>query len=396
MKCPRSDQRRARGVFCGLALLVCVVTGCRPQPGTGGPPAGAMVVQVVAADAKRQAVSDTLALVADIAANESVELKAETEGIVQEVLFEEGQAVAKDQLLLRLDDTKLAATLAEAEATFKLSGATFARSQQLLHDKLISQQEYDQAAASFDRTRAAVDLMRRQLRDAKVHAPFAGVVGARQVSPGQVITRATVLTTLVDLDPVKVEFYVPESRLSQAQVGQLIEITVPAYPGRKYRGKVYFISPKLDEATRRVLVKATIANPHAELKPGMFGNLELTVQLRESAVVIPELALLWEGDEARVFVVSSNQTAQLRPVKVGLRLPGLVEVIDGVAEGERVVTEGLQKVVPGAPVRVADAEPAAVGQAIPANPAAPRDPDPARRDAPETPSGSSRSRSPQP
>ena len=310
---------------------------------------------VVVAEAIQKPVSESLTLVGTIAANESVEIKAETDGIVQEILFEEGQPVTNGQWLLRLDDTKLAATLAEAEASLRLSTLTFDRAKQLYQDKLVSQQEYDQAAATFDRTRASVDLMKRQLKDARVAAPFAGTVGARQISPGQVISKTTLLTTLVDLDPVKVDFYVPERFLSQVQTGQRIEITVAAYPGRKFSGDVYFVAPQLDEATRRAQMKSRIANPEGLLKPGMFANLELTLELRPNAIVIPEIAVLWDGDVARVFVVKAsptNQTVELRKVELGVRTPGEVEITRGLQSGEWVVTEGLQKVVPGGPVRV--------------------------------------------
>jgi len=249
-----------------------------------------------------------------------------------------------------LDETKPAAVLAEAEASFRLGEATFARSQQLFQEKLISQQEFDQVAATFARNRASVELMKRQLKDARIYAPFAGTVGARNISPGQVISRNTVLTSLVDLDPVKVEFYVPERFLSQVAVGQTIAIRVAAFPERTFSGEVYFVAAQLDAETRKALVKARIPNPNRELKPGMFANLDLTLTLRDRAIVIPEIAVLYDGDQARVFVVDSNQVAVLRPVQVGLRLPGLAEIVGGLQAGERVVVEGTQKVVPGAKV----------------------------------------------
>lgn len=356
---PEPTHPRCRPRLCPLLAVVLLASGltaCRPKAGAGagGAPMGMMAFQVRTAEARRQPVTESLSLVSDIAANEAVELKSETDGIVQDIQFEEGQDVTNGQLLLRLDDTKLAATLAEVEANFKLSETTFARTKQLFQDKLISQQEYDQAGANFDRTRASVDLMKRQLKDARILAPFAGVVGARSVSPGQVITRNTVLTTLVDIDPVKVEFYVPERFLGQVHLGQIIEIGVTAFPERRFQGKVYFIAAQLDLETRKALVKALIPNTDRALKPGMFGTLELTLKLRNSAIVIPEIALMYDGDDARVFVVQTagtNQVAMIRPVKVGLRLPGQAEIVAGLEPGEKVVTEGTQKIVPGMPVR---------------------------------------------
>ncbi len=190
-------------------------------------------------------------------------------------------------------------------------------------------------------------------------APFAGITGARRISPGQVITRTTPLTWLVDLDIVKVEMNVPERVLSQLRPGQAVEFSVAAFPGEQFRGEVYFISPQLDEATRTALVKARIPNPDLRLKGGMFASLELRLQLREDALVIPEPAIFNQGDTTLVFAVTATNTAALRPVKIGLRLAGQAEVLEGLQPGESVVVEGTQKLFPGAPLRFAGPEAAA-------------------------------------
>ena len=329
-------------------------TGCSKK-GAGGqgafPP-----VQVIAIEAKRQPVSETLSLPGSITANEQVEVKAETDGIVQEINFAEGERVAKGRLLVVLDETKFAATLAEAEANLKLGAANFDRAKQLYQEKLISRQEYDQVASTFAVNQAGVDLMRRQLKDARLVAPFAGIVGARQVSPGQVITRNTTLTWLVDLDTVKVEVKVPERYLRQLKVGQPLEFSVAAFPGEKFRGEVYFISPQIDESLRTALVKARIPNGDAKLRGGMFASLDLTLQLREAAIVIPEPALMSNGDNFSVFVVDEKGNAQVRMIEVGLRLAGKAEVLKGLNGGEKVVVEGTQKLRPGAPVKLAPPE----------------------------------------
>jgi membrane fusion protein (multidrug efflux system) len=325
-------------------------------------------VQVVAVEAKRQPVVETLFLVGTLAANEMVEIKAEMEGIIEEILFNEGQKVEKGQLLVRLDETKLSATLEEAEANFKLSQANYDRSRQLFLDKLISQQEFDQASAIFEVNRAGLDRKRRELKDARVVAPFSGLTGARNVSPGQVISRNTTLTWLVDLDPMKVEMNVPERFLSQLQVGQSIEFDVTAFPGEKFRGEVYFIAPQLELGTRTALVKTRIANPGYRLKAGMVANLELQLKIREAAVVVPEVALISNGDTSFVFVVDRDQTAQERTVTVGQRLPRWAEIVSGLEGGELVVVEGHQKVGPGMKVVLAPREKAAPYLQAEANP----------------------------
>lgn len=356
-----------RSVVCGglrvdaslslVLLLACALlsVGCR-KGGGFGPQGGQPPVPVVVVEAKTQPVVETLSLVGSVAANEMVELKCEIDGTVEEIGFKEGQRVEPGHLLIKLDETKLAAQLAEAEANFKLSQTTFERSKQLYAGKLISQQEYDQAAATFDVNRASLELKKRQLKDARIYAPFKGVVGARSVSPGQVISRNTPLTVLVDADPVKVEFNVPERFLSQVRVGQTIELMLAAYPGERFKGQVFFVAPKVDVDTRTALVKAQLPNPEYRLKPGMFANLDLALNVREQAVVVPESALILNGDQAMVFVVDQEQAAQMRPVNTGVRLPGLVEVTSGLTGGERVITEGFQKVRPGGKVVTRAAE----------------------------------------
>jgi membrane fusion protein (multidrug efflux system) len=316
-------------------------------------------VQAVVIEAKAQAVSESLSLVGTVAANEIVEIKSETDGTVEKILVTEGQQVNPGDLLVKLDDSKFAAAVAEAEANFKLSQANHERSKQLFRDKLISQQEFDQIAAQFQANQAGLDLKRRQLRDTQIRAPFGGVVGARQVSPGQVIGKNTTLTWLVDLDPVKVEVNVPERYLSQVAVGQAMEFGVAAFPNDRFKGELYFISPQLDAPTRTALVKARIPNPGHKLKGGMFANLALTLRLRDSAIVVPEPALVSNGDEVTVFIVDEKGAAQVRPVKIGLRLAGKAEVLSGIQAGEKVVVEGVQKLFPGASVKPAPAEAAA-------------------------------------
>jgi len=347
-------ERMSRLLLLLLPAAAVALSACKPKsaaPAGGGAAAG-FSVQVVAVPARQQPVVETIALVGSVAPNEMVELKSETDGIVREIRFDEGQKVQKGDLLVALDDTKFAAQLAQAEANLQLARTSFERTKQLFKDKLISQQEYDQAAATFDASEASVNLMRRQLKDAKVVAPFVGYTSARQISPGQVISKSTLLTALVDLDTVKVEVGVPERYLGELSVGQKVSFQVAAFPKDAFDGEIYFISPQLDASTRTALVKARIENPDRKLRGGMFANLNLTLKLRESALVIPEPAIVNNGDATMVFAVTATNTAFMKPVKIGLRLAGKAEVLGGLAAGETVVVEGIQKLRPGAPVKL--------------------------------------------
>jgi len=345
-----------------LATALGSSAGCKKNAAVeGGPSAASFAVQAVVVPARVQPVSESLSLVGSVAANEMVEIKSETDGTVEKILFEEGQAAKAGDLLLQLDESKLAAAVNEAEANFKLSQANHERSKQLFRDNLISQQEYEQIAAQFQANQASLDLKRRQLRDTRIRAPFEGIISARSVSPGQVISKNTTLTWLVDLDPVKVEFSVPERYAGQLRLGQKIDVTVAAYPGRTFSGEVFFVAPFVEAATRTALVKAKIPNKKHELKPGMFANLDLTLQLKEHAIVIPESSVLAGGDRNIIYIVDAQDTAQIRPVKLGIRQAGLVEITSGLQAGERVVAEGIQKVRPGGKVKASAPESAANG-----------------------------------
>lgn len=340
-----------------ISVLVAASSACKPAGPAGTGRGGMPPVQVVAIPVARQQVVEKLALVGTLAANEIVEVKSEIEGTVESIGFQEGQPVRKGDLLVQLDATKLKASLDEAEASFKLSQTTYTRNEELLRSKLVSQQEYDQAAAIYHQSQATVELRRRLLKDTRIFAPFDGVTTARLISPGQVISRNSPLTSIVDLDPVKAEISVPERFLGQLKIGQTIELKVAAIPGKIFKGSVFFVAPYVDPSTRTALVKAGIPNASAELKPGMFANLELTLSLRDSAIVVPEVALaqILEEDRAVVYVVGKDETVQIRPVKLGVRMPGTVEIIEGLNDGERVIVEGVQKVGMGSKVSMAPA-----------------------------------------
>lgn len=341
-----------------LAVFASGLAGCKRKQaaaGAGGPPGG-MAVQVVAVEARREPIVETLSLVGSLMANEMVEIKSEIEGMVVSLPFQEGQRVQKGDLLVQLDDSELSAALAEAEANFQLTQLNFERNKQLFHDKLISQQEYDQSQAAFTASRATVDRRKSELKHTRIFAPFAGIAAGRQVSPGQVISKNTMITWVVDLDRLKAEFSVPERFLGYLRVGQKIELAVAAFPSEKFVGEVYFIGPQLDPGTRTAWIRAYVTNQEQKLKPGMFANLDLALRVKDDAVVVPEPALMPIGDRVTVLVVDKDQTAHLRPVKVGMRTAGMAEIVSGINSGDLVIVEGSQKARPGGKVRLAPIE----------------------------------------
>ena len=353
---------RNAGRVCGGLLAIAALispVGCKKRaPQAGGPPGG-FAAQVVAVKAERQPVTEQIAVVGNVLANETVDLKPELEGRVVAIHFEEGQRVEVGQLLVELNSGEIEALLAEAEANQKLAQAKWDRSKGLLTTRAVSQQEADEARANYEMNAAKVAQMREQLRNSKIRAPFSGVVGARHISPGQVVTKTMNIATISDLDPVKVEGNVPERFLAQTRVGQRFQISIAAFPGEKFEGEIYFIAPAVDPVNRTGLVKARIPNPELRLKPGMFASADLTLKVKEDAVVIHEAALMPEGERFAVFVVDEQMTAQLRPVRPGVRIAGRVEIVEGLKGGELVIVEGWQKARPGGKVKLAPNEKAA-------------------------------------
>lgn len=341
---------RSRLMSLGISLLLAAGAGCGKGGGSGGGPGG-MAVHVVGFRAVEQPVQERVAVVGSLAANESVETRSELDGVIEEIGFDEGQHVAAGDVLFRIDGAKLEASLAEAEANLQLAETTLERYAALGESRAVSKQEVDQARSTFEARRALVELMRVQLEDATVAAPFSGTAGARLISLGQYVTKGQALTSIVDTDTMKAEFSIPERFLSQVAEGQSVEVRLAAYPGKRFHGTVYFVDPRVSPETRTVLVKARLPNPDGRMRAGMFANLDLMLQVRDRAVVIPESALLLEGNQASVFVVADGK-AQPRPVTPGVRLAGALEIREGLLAGEVVIIEGTQKVGPGSPVGV--------------------------------------------
>lgn len=334
-------------------VLVVLAAGCGKKSKGGW---GEMVVPVVAATAQRQAVEDTIDAVGTLMANEQVDIKSETDGTIEAIHFEEGQLVKAGQVLAELDQAKLLAALAEAQANLKMAEATHQRYATLLETRAVAQQEAEQANATWTANQALVDRLTAELNDAVIRAPFDGIAGARLLSVGQFIPRGTSITRLIDPGPMKMEFRVPERFLGQMQVGQAVRLHVDAYPDTPFIGEVYFIDSQVDPVTRMVLLKAWVPNEDGRLRPGMFANIQLVVRVRSQAIVIPDMALLHQGDLTFVYAIDAEQQAQMRPVKVGVRLADTVEILEGLQAGEHVVTEGHQKLHPGAKVQAKEPE----------------------------------------
>lgn len=330
----------ATAVYFGRGLFV---TGpSAPQGGFGIP--------VETAEVSSRALDITIDSVGTLVANESVILRPETTGRITEIKFVEGQPVKKGDLLFQIDDRMARAELKQAEANHQLAQLNNERFSKLSKTGAATKRAFDEARANLGVAQANRDLAKTRVDYSRITAPFDGVVGLRNVSPGDYVNLGQELANFVSYDPMKVNFNIPEKQAAQLAVNQLLDITVEALPGETFHGVLYALDPQIDVNGRSVSLRATIPNPDMKLKPGYFARVVLTVSRKEGALLVPESAIVPQGDAKMVFKVGADDTVSIVPVTLGERLQGEVEILSGVSAGDVVVTSGQIKLQPGAKV----------------------------------------------
>jgi membrane fusion protein (multidrug efflux system) len=338
-----------------LAAVLAVVAAAAASPALSAAAAEAGAVPAVpveAAAVERAVLVDDVAAVGTLRSNESIVVRPEIAGRIAAIPAREGEAVERGQLLFSLDDAIAAAELRDAEVNLALSQRNYDRAQELYRRDAATQRSLDEAKARLDGDRARVELARAKFDKTRIQAPFAGILGLRHVSLGDFVAAGRDLINLEDIDPIKLDVRIPERYLAALQVGQPLAVSVDAYPERVFDGAIHAIDPLVDAAGRSVAVRATLANRDSLLRPGMFARVRIVLARREQALRVPEQAIVPRGSEHFVFRIVDGK-AVWTPVRLGRRLPGWVEVVGGLAEGEQVVIAGQIKLRDGAPVRVA-------------------------------------------
>jgi membrane fusion protein (multidrug efflux system) len=242
----------------------------------------------------------------------------------------------------------------EAEAMLGLARHVHRRTRELASREAVSQAQQDRVAAELAVAEAKLDVARVALERTRVRAPFDGVVGSRLVAPGDRVTSKDAIVQIDAVDRLQVSFGISEFGILFAREGAPVEIRVAPYPDAVFPGQVFYVSPALDPATRRVVVKAWVGNADRRLRPGLFANVDLEIARRDGALVVPESAVVFDREGTYVWKVDAEQVAQRVPVQVGLRKGGRVEVKLGLQPGDAVVTTGTHKVVAGKKVALAD------------------------------------------
>ncbi len=337
-----------------IGLLALLLSGCSadaPQGGAGG--GAAPPVKVVTAPVREDAWIDRIEALGTARANESVTLTAKVTETVARVAFEDGDLASEGQVLVDLTGRAEVASLEEAQANYTEALQQYRRQVELVEAGTIARSQLDTLVATRDAAKARMDAIRARLSDRVIVAPFAGLLGFRQVSPGTLVTPGTPIATLDDVSVIKLDFSVPERFLSTLAVGQDIQAKSAAWPGQAFTGRVSSVGSRVDAVTRTVTVRAEIPNPDLQLRPGMLLTVDLLLPPRP-ALVIPELALIQVGSQQSVFRVDAEGAVAQVPVRSGARRRGEVEIVEGLSAGERIVVEGTVKLRSGARVVEAD------------------------------------------
>ncbi len=346
-----------------MALLLCLslqlgLAGCQGEssashPSGGGPPP----VTVEAVTLQSQLLRDVIALSGQFEAEYAVVVRTELSGVIASIDFVEGERVSKDQVLFTLKSEEQVARLSEAEAELRYAVDTFERTRELTSQAVSSAARRAEARSELDQAKARVELAKLQLDRTRILAPFDGVTDLRLVAPGDRVTPEIGLVSIAAVDRLQLIFAVQEMGVALARTGAVIHARVVAWPAERFRGEVFFVSPNVDPATRRLVLKAWVENPDHRLKPGMFANVDVEISRKENAVVVPETALVYDRNGTYVWRLTEESTAEKIPVDIGLRKDGQVEILRGVSAGDQVVSAGTHKVMAGKELRIAPLPP---------------------------------------
>lgn len=317
------------------------------------PASGAAATAVEAQTVEVKPLERSIESVGNLMSNESVILSPEISGRISEILFQEGQSVTAGTPLVKLDDSVYRAELATAEAQLPLAQANSTRAQKLLAQQSGTERARDEALSTLKTTQARIELARAQLQKTVITAPFDGVIGLRRVSVGNYVTPGQDMVNLESIDPIKVDFKMPEVYLGMLKVGQVINVRMDAFPNRTFPGEVYAIDPRIESSGRTVLLRARLDNDENILRPGLFARVNLVVDRRDAAVIIPEQAIIPQGNEQFVYRAVDGK-AVLTKVVTGLRRMGTVEITEGLSAGDVIVTAGQLKLRPDSAITVLD------------------------------------------
>lgn len=320
-----------------------------PKPGADAAPA----VPVYVAQAQTEDLVRRSRAVGTLTASDSVTISPEIAGRVIKISDRQGSGVQAGDLLAELDTAMYRAQIADATAKKVLWEANAERARSLMAKGAGTQKALDEAVSELGIAEAALNLANATIAKTRITAPFSGELGLRQVSIGEYLTPGQAIFTLARIDRLNVDFTLPQTELAVVRPGTKVMVRTDAYPGETFTGAVLAIDPNLDPAARAVSVRAEIENADGRLKPGLFIEVDIETGTVAGAVTIPEEALVARGDKIFVYQLKDNK-AELVAVTTGLREAGKVQIVEGIASGATVVTDGQMKLRPGADAKIVE------------------------------------------
>ena len=346
--------------FLVCCLLVSALYGCgkddsESSMGPMGYRGGASsAIDVVIAQVTKGEFNKEFTALGTARAKESIDITSRSSNVINGIHFEEGEYVEKGTLLVELDNRELSAEIAIKKAALKEVRSQYNRLESLIKNNAITESELEEKQSEVTVAEAQLTVIQSKLDDTYITAPFSGTLGLRAVSVGSLIQPTTQITTLDDASIIRAIFAVPEDFLSTIKIGQTVEIKSTIYPSIIFDGNIKTINSRVDANTRNIFLVAEIDNKENLIKPGMFLTVDIN-KIKEDSILVPEEAIAPRLGLQYVFIIKENRAQEVQ-VKLGSRIPGSIEILSGLEEGDLIVTEGVQKLRTGQPVNIVTKE----------------------------------------
>lgn len=336
-----------------VLIKIYVFPAQKSMPAAKGP-AVTPAVNVTAIVAHYDTLGNEIFIAGTLNSNESVDLQPETQGKVTAIYFSEGQRVNQGALLVKLNDAELQASLKKTEAQIKLAAEKENRLKKLLEISGVSREEYENALNQLQSLQADAQITQARIAQTEIRAPFSGIVGLKYISVGSFVNSGSKIATLEQLDQVKLDLSVPEKYAGLIKVGDMVKFSIDGAAGT-FSGRVYAADPRIDPDTRSLKLRAICSNPGGVLRSGAFARVELTLNNRSNAIMVPTQALVPDMKGQKLFLCH-NGKSEPRVVKTGLRTADKIEITEGVQPGDSIIVMGVMQVKPGQKINVINAQ----------------------------------------
>lgn len=317
---------------------------------TGNSPSTSNLLQVEAVQVQEETIEDQIFTSGSVLAEEDVELSAEASGIITDILFEEGSMVEEGDLLVKINDSELQAEKRRATFRLNLAEQREERQKALLERGGISQDDYDATLNEVNVIRSELDLINARINQTEIRAPFSGQVGLKYVSEGSYISPNSQIASLQSLNPIKIDFSIPERYIARVAIGDRINFTVQGVDST-FTGEVYAIEPRISRDTRSISIRARTDNSGRLLFPGAFANITLVLDEIDDALMLPSISVIPVLNSQKIYVIRNGIVEEVE-VQTGMRTSNKVQIINGVAPGDTVLTTGILQVNPGTEVEI--------------------------------------------